>query len=216
MIRFLFSLVLVSCVLAIHYPGSVLPPAGENFADLPWSYKEVQTIASVVDMDAYTGAEATEDRFKSLAPHYRILHLATHGILDETNPMNSRLVFNRAYGSSEDGLLHAYEVYGMDLDADLVVLGSCRSGSGKFITGEGVVGLTHSFLHAGCGSVLMSLWPIDDKATAGLMIGLYRHMQSRIPVDEALRKAKLDMIHGTDPVLANPFYWAGVTKTGRR
>lgn len=215
MSRFFLSVVCLAISAIIHYPGEALPPQGESFADLPWTAREIEFLSSLPDADVYTGADATEDAFKEMAHRYRIVHLATHAVVDDSMPAYSKLILNRRHGSREDGLLHAYEIYGLDLRADLVVLGACRSGTGKFVRGEGVVGMTHAFLHAGSSSVVMSLWPIDDKATSTMMAVFYGGLHDGQSVDEALHAAKLSLINSGDPVLANPYYWAGMASMGK-
>src|SRR5262249_4311309 len=134
------------------------------------------------------------------------LHFATHGLLDQKRPELSGLVLSRAPGSREDGLLQVYEIFNLDLDADLVVLSSCDTGLGTSVSGEGIVGVTRALLYAGAQSVVVSLWQVDDTSTPDLMIGFYRHLDQDAGKAESLRQAKLEMIR--QGRFAHPFYWA--------
>ena len=106
----------------------------------------------------------------------------------------------------EDGLLQVYEVFNLRLSADLVVLSACETGLGKQVKGEGLIGLTHAFLYAGTPSVLVSLWSVQDRSTADLMVNLYQQMDRAQDKTEALRQAKLKLIKNSR--YAHPYYWA--------
>jgi CHAT domain-containing protein/Tfp pilus assembly protein PilF len=106
----------------------------------------------------------------------------------------------------EDGLLQVYEIFNLELNADLVVLSACETGLGKEVKGEGLVGLTHAFLYAGTPSVLVSLWNVQDRSTADLMVNLYQQLDRAQDKAEALRQAKLTLIQQRR--YAHPYYWA--------
>jgi len=146
---------------------------------------------------------------------YRILHFATHGELNDEHPELSRLVLSRfdAEGRPRNGMLYAHDVYDLDLDADLVVLSACRTALGKEVRGEGLVGLTQAFLYAGAGRVLVSLWQVDDEATAELMARFYRALlrDGEEPA-AALRSAQLAVRR--QPRWRAPYYWAGFVLQG--
>jgi CHAT domain-containing protein/tetratricopeptide (TPR) repeat protein len=144
---------------------------------------------------------------------YRILHFATHGFLDAVHPELSGLVFSLvdAHGRPRDGFLHAYEIYGLHLPADLVVLSACRTALGTEVRGEGLMGLTRGFMYAGAPRVLVSLWNISDHATADLMAGFYRSLlRQRLPPAAALRAAQLI----TRSHWPSPYYWAAFELQG--
>ena len=113
---------------------------------------------------------------------------------------------------SEDGLLQVYEVFDLKINADLVVLSACETGLGKEVKGEGLVGLTHSFLYAGTPSVLVSLWNVQDRSTADLMVNLYQELDRGRDKAEALRQAKLKVIRNKQ--YAHPYYWAPFVLVG--
>ena len=144
---------------------------------------------------------------------YRILHFATHGFLDAVQPELSGLVLSLvdAQGRPRDGFLHAYEIYGLHLPADLVVLSACRTALGAEVRGEGLMGMTRGFMFAGAPRVLVSLWSISDRATAELMARFYRCLlQQRLPPAAALRTAQL----ATRATWPAPYYWAAFELQG--
>jgi CHAT domain-containing protein len=105
------------------------------------------------------------------------------------------------------------EIFNLEINADLVVLSACQTGLGKLVRGEGMVGLTRAFLYAGSRRVAVSLWEVNDLATADFMKSFYEHMGSTSPA-AALRAAKLAMIHSTSPAYRHPYYWATFVLTG--
>jgi CHAT domain-containing protein len=116
-------------------------------------------------------------------------------------------------GAREDGVLHAYEIGRLDIRAGLVVLSACSTALGKAAGGEGLIGLTHAFMSAGAGSVLATLWRVDDRSMASLMTRFYRVL--RIPgatATEALQKAQLQLIDSLP--FSHPYFWAGVATFG--
>jgi CHAT domain-containing protein len=108
--------------------------------------------------------------------------------------------------TSEDGLLQVYEVFNLKLNAQLAVLSACQTGLGKQVRGEGLIGLTHAFLYAGAQSVLVSLWKVQDRSTADLMVRFYQQINDSETTSEALRRSKLKLIDGAR--YAHPYYWA--------
>ncbi len=143
--------------------------------------------------------------------NYRFVHFATHGLFDPARPELSGLVLSRLdpRGQPRDGwILRPHEVIRLDLPVEMVVLSACRTGLGREVRGEGLVGLTQAFFHAGAARVLVSFWPVDDRATAALMERLYRGiLQDGLRPAAALRSAQLSML-GETPWQA-PYYWAG-------
>jgi CHAT domain-containing protein/tetratricopeptide (TPR) repeat protein len=145
----------------------------------------------------------------------QIVHFATHGFLDTEHPELSALVLTMTdrNGAKTDGLMPLPDIYTLDLSADLIVLSACQTALGKDIKGEGLVGLTHSFLSAGAKSVAASLWKVDDRATAALMADFYVDMlQKGMTPAAALRSAKLKMM--SQKQWNPPYYWAGFVLQG--
>jgi tetratricopeptide (TPR) repeat protein len=146
---------------------------------------------------------------------YRIVHFATHGLIDAERPELSGLILSLVNdrGAQQDGLLRLHDIYNMRLNADLVVLSACQTALGKEINGEGLVGLTRGFMYAGAPRVVASLWQVSDVATAELMKRFYAGMlQKRLPASAALRRAQLEIAR--DPQWASPYFWAGFVLQG--
>lgn len=195
------------------------PPGGDDLRRLPFSGDEAAAILHLASPDASYGALGFEStREAALSPalgNYRIVHFATHGQFDDRHPELSRLVFSRfdPAGRARDGTLFAHEIEDLDLPADLVVLSACESALGQEVLGEGLVGLTQSFFHAGAERVVVSLWRVDDRATAELMARFYRGMLADgLAPAAALRRAQLSI--GSEPGWGAPYYWAGFVLQG--
>ena len=158
-------------------------------------------------------AGASEDRFvRDAVAGYSIIHFAGHGLYDPREPRNSGLLLGRKDGDRLDGILQAGEVFTLKLPTDLVVLSSCFSGFGEIDIAEGNLGIYRSFLVAGARSVVISLWDVDDRATAAFFVAFYGHLRSGRSVDESLRAAKQDMQQHVD--FHDPYYWAGFIAMG--
>jgi len=146
---------------------------------------------------------------------YRYLHFATHGYLDSERPGLSSLVLSMVdeQGKPQDGFLRANDIYNLELPAELVVLSACQTGLGKEIKGEGLVGLTRGFMYAGAARVVVSLWSVNDKATADLMTRFYEKMlkHGERP-SAALRAAQVEM--WKQKQWQSPYYWAAFTLQG--
>jgi CHAT domain-containing protein len=146
---------------------------------------------------------------------YRYLHFATHGYLDTERPSLSALVLSQVDQNNQplDGFLRVNDIYNTRLSADLVVLSACQTGLGKEVRGEGLMGLTRAFLYAGAPRVIVSLWNVNDRATAELMTKLYRNMlRADMRPAAALRAAQLEM--RKQKRWESPYYWAAFVQHG--
>jgi CHAT domain-containing protein len=181
---------------------------------LSWNQQEVRSIANHMNGTTFLGELALERTFKSEVTKYGVIHLAMHALVDDRKPMFSKLAFTASKDSIEDGFLNAYELYNMDISAQMVVLSACETGYGKLEKGEGIMSLAHAFTYAGCPSVVMSHWVADDQATAQLMELFYQHINKGMTKDEALQKAKIDFIKSADHIRQNPAFWAGFVLLG--
>ncbi|HEX6202677.1 MAG TPA: CHAT domain-containing protein, partial [Thermoanaerobaculia bacterium] len=191
-----------------------------RFARLPGTRLEAQAL-----LDALPGEAAVYSAFDFAASReavlggalagYRIVHLATHGVLDRRTPSLSGLVFSLVdeAGRPRDGYLPLHEIYGLRLDAELVVLSACHSGTGREMNGEGLVGLTRGFLEAGVPRLVVSLWQVGDSGSAELMRRFYRAwlVGDETPV-AALAEAQRSMWR--DPEWSAPYHWAGFQLVG--
>lgn len=188
-------------------------------ARLPFSRTEAAAIKAAapagqsmeaVDFDA-SRATATSEELSQ----YRIIHFATHGLLNSQHPQLSGMVFSLVdrHGKSQNGFLRLHEVYNLNLPAELVVLSACQTGLGKDVKGEGLVGLTRGFMYAGAARVVASLWGVDDSATAELMKRFYAKMLGDgLRPAAALRDAQVEM--WKQKRWQTPYYWAGFMLQG--
>ncbi len=200
-------------------PFAATEPIPRRFARIPFSRREAEAIHRYVDLDkSFTalGFEADKAVARSgVLADYRIVHFATHGVLNGEQPELSGLELSRfdARGQPRDGRLYAHEIYNLELNAEIVVLSACRTALGREMRGEGLVGLTHGFLHAGASRVLVSLWSVDDRVTAELMERFYRHLLADgLRPAVALRQAQLALWR--QPRRRAPSYWAAFVLRG--
>ena len=146
---------------------------------------------------------------------YQIVHFATHGVLDSEHPELSGIVLSSVdrTGKTTNGLMPLHDIYSLHLSSELTVLSACQTALGKDIKGEGLIGLTHSFMSAGTNTVVASLWKVDDRATAVLMADFYESMLQRgMSPSSALRSAKMKLMR--DKRWSAPYYWAGFVLQG--
>lgn len=200
--------------------GQVLRDFGPGLPRLFSSRQEAKAIIAAAP--AGTGMEAldfTANRATATNPllgQYRIVHFATHGILNDEYPELSGIVlslYDDRGRPQEDGFLRLHDIYNLNLPVDLVVLSACRTGLGKNIRGEGLIGLTRGFMYAGASRIVASLWKVDDEATAELMKRFYGYMlkDGRSPA-AALRQAQLSMRE--QKRWHDPYFWAGFILQG--
>jgi CHAT domain-containing protein len=176
--------------------------------------KEVTASASIWNGEYLVNQEATEENFKIKAKEATIIHIASHTIIDDEEPMNSKLVFSPGADTIEDGLLHTYELYNMQLNAQLACLSACNTGFGQIKSGEGVVSLAKGFFYAGIPNVMMSLWSVPDISTSEIMTAFYKELRRGIGKADALRNAKLKYLQEADSNTSDPYYWAAFTMIG--
>jgi tetratricopeptide (TPR) repeat protein len=199
----------------------------EKLDPLPEAERQVNVMKQIygaANSKVYIGAEASEERAKAEAGGYRVLHLATHGILNDSSPMYSRLLLAQADGDirkvREDGLLEAWEIMKLDLKADLTVLSACETARGHVGAGEGMIGLSWALFVAGCPTSVLSQWKVDSAGTTELMLEFHRQLKSQmatpatpIAAARALREAALKLQRSKE--YRHPFYWAGFVVTGK-
>ncbi|RKD89718.1 CHAT domain-containing protein [Mangrovibacterium diazotrophicum] len=178
--------------------------------------KEVEYVSEFMSGDIFKDSLAQETRFKQLAKDYDVLHLAMHTIMNDTLPMYSKLAFAKptADEKEDDGWLNTSEIYNMQLNARMAVLSACNTGSGKMQKGEGVMSLARGFLYAGCPSIIMTLWEVEDESGAEIMRSFYRFLSNGKNKADALRLAKLEHIENADPLKAHPHFWLAYVAVG--
>ncbi len=186
----------------------------EDLRPLPGARAEVAEIAKGFSADRRTiliGETAREDVVLAhpMFTNASHLHFATHALASSDLPEHSGLVLGSS--GTSDGLLQAFEIFDLSLDAEMVVLSGCETALGPELSGEGLIGLTRAFLYAGADSVVMSLWPVEDRSTRELMDSFYRLLADADPA-AALRGAKLEL--ADTPGFDHPFHWAPFVLVG--
>jgi CHAT domain-containing protein len=173
-----------------------------------------------------TGAEATEANLRRLAHGAGLLHFATHGIVRDERPLDSFLALSRDTAGGDDGRLTVQDIYGLDLQASLVVLSACRTGLGQ-LSSDGIVGLTRAFFYAGTPSVVATLWDVADEPTYRLVSTFYSRLAAAPDKALALRAAQVSMLRalragevkvgagpGAVTLPEHPVLWAGFVLVG--
>jgi CHAT domain-containing protein len=210
---------------------------GKTLEQMPEAVQQVQSLKQLYGpkrSKVFIRAEATEAQVKAEAARHGILHLAAHGVLNDRSPMYSHIVLAQTAGDAkigeeggeqgqeEDGLLEAWELMKMDLQADLAVLSACETARGRVSAGEGMIGLTWALFVAGVPTTVVSQWSVRSDSTARLMVEFHRQLRrspaagknSSAPVTkaEALRNAALTLMK--DASYGHPFHWAGFVVMG--
>lgn len=202
--------------------------SGENFrfveslnslVRLGASKTEADSIIEILgnsNADSFTGFAANRQRLLDVnAAEYKILHFATHGLIDENRSELSGIVLSRfdESGNKLDEFFRLHDIYAMNLNSDLVVLSACGTATGKEIRGEGLMSLNNAFLSVGAKTVMASLWKVEDQATLELMKDFYAAMANEnLTPSQALRKAQIKMWRSDR--YRSPFYWAAFTMQG--
>lgn len=193
----------------------------QDLCPLPEAETEVITLGQIygsANSKAFIGRDASEKTFKQIAPAYRTIHLATHGVLDNRHPLYSYLLLTKSEGDVEnDGLLEAREIMNMNLHADLAVLSACETARGRVGAGEGVIGMSWAFFVAGVRTTVVSQWKVNSASTSQLMVNFYKalkaeHVLGAETKATALRAAAISLMR--DQRYRHPFYWAGFVMMG--
>lgn len=195
---------------------------GKRWEPLPEASNEVLNSAKLYGAGrtkVYTEEDALEERIKTEAAPYSVVHFATHAWLNDVNPMYSYLQLARREHGQEDGLLEAREILDLDFRADLAVLSACETGTGKIRPGEGVIGLSWAFAVAGVPSTVASFWSVESKSTSQLMVEFHRQLVSTkrrkrggLAKAAALRRSQLKLLASEE--FNHPYYWAGFNLVG--
>ena len=183
-----------------------------------YAARELASLRAVAGKDTllFSGFDATPENLKETdLTRFAILHFATHGVLDPKRPENSGLFLSMVdrEGKAQNGFVSLQDIYALHAPVDLVVLSACRTGLGKDVRGEGLIGLTRGFMYAGASSVLASLWKVDDEATSELMKRLYINMLQHDMTPAAALRAAQNSIR-QEPQWRSPYFWAAFTLQG--
>ncbi|WP_281614314.1 CHAT domain-containing tetratricopeptide repeat protein [Flammeovirga sp. SubArs3] len=188
----------------------------EIYSSLPGTLSEVREIESIANTQGWSTStymykKATKSNLLSASKQgYKYLHFATHGFVDEESPNQSFIFLNGE--EEEPNLLHASEIYNLELNSKLVTLSACETGLGKISKGEGLIGLSRSLKYAGVENSIVSLWTVDDISTALLMQYFYEEIVKGENISKALKKAKIKLIKGS--LYSSPYYWAAFSHIG--
>lgn len=223
-IQYNFSATLLNRSSETNTTDGALLLAPVNFSEaslqtLPGSESETKSIHAMleensINSDLKTYTEASEAFIKNNAlSNYRFVHMATHGLVNESVPELSCVYF--ANGDNEnDGTLYTNEIYTLSFNAELISLSACETGLGQVARGEGIIGLGRAFTYAGAQNLMVSLWTVSDASTANLMIDFYQNKVAKnMALSEALQQAKLKLLQSSD--YSAPYYWAPFILIGK-
>jgi CHAT domain-containing protein len=197
----------------------------KQLVPLPYAQIEVENIVegltNLNDKTTFVDSASTEKTFKATAPHARILHLATHSEVSDRDPLFSSIYLSRhthTHGASADesgnltGRIFAYELFGLNLANDLIMLNSCESGSGSYLQGAGIMGFSRALRYAGANSLILNSWSVNDMMASEFANQFYKNLNTGMTKAEALRTAKLYMLKNNN---ANPHYWGTYVLVGQ-
>jgi CHAT domain-containing protein len=184
-----------------------------RFPELKGAESEAHAVKKLSGGKVFKGRKSTESMFKSNAGKFLVLHIASHTLLDAVNPFLSCVLLTPK-DTTEDGLLYAWEIGQMKLNAQLVVLSGCNSGYGVLKKNEGLISLARSFLYTGVRTIAFTLWPAADQAGSAISTNFYKGIKKRLTLDVAMQAAKLNFIAEADPVKAHPYFWANYIIVG--
>lgn len=185
--------------------GTLLPLLG--------TIEEIEFAKNLFQGDFFMNKEATESNFKNaLSSTYAILHIASHAIVDDKNPAQSKLVLSP--GSTDDGMLYTSEINDLNLESDLVILSACNTGVGQITNGEGINSLARSFAHAGSQNILMSLWPISHRSTTSLIKEYYKALIDGNSKRNSLNDAKNAFLNNVPAAYHHPYFWGSFVYYG--
>ena len=198
--------------------GEIIEVANRHLSliPLPGVQREVEEIAKIINTKIFRGEDATEYNFRNNAEKYDILHLAMHAFINDSLPAFSSLAFTQTESEdpTKNGLLNTMDIYNFKLNAKLTVLSACNTGSGQLRKGEGIMSLARGFFYAGCPSMIMSLWEVEDQSGTQIMTSFYKNLKKGKDKDESLRLAKLEYLESVSSRRAHPHYWLGFVSIG--
>lgn len=197
------------------------PQIKETFRDkvlskLAYADDEVKEVASLLSGKSFLNEKATKTNFLKHSPQYEVVHVATHSFIDTENDSTAFIVFNQSDGE-DDFLLSLAEVYGLQLNAELIALSGCQTGTGALQRSEGVMSLARAFRFAGSNSLIASQWSISDRASSIIMKEFYTQLKQGVSKDEALQQAKLRYLNNDElssPAYRIPAYWGAMILIG--
>lgn len=194
--------------------GTSVLESGSTLPSLPFAAVEVNNIRQIYENHqscrVFVDEEVNFSNFKAYAPQSQVMHLATHSEVSPHDPLFS-VIYLGGDDPDNQSHIHAYELFEMNLQNELVVLSSCESGAGAYVRGGGIAGLNRAFRFAGAQSMAMNLWPVRDETAARLNTQFYRNLHEGNPKDKALREAKLYYLNNRN---SDPFWWGAMMMYG--
>ncbi|MBQ4819294.1 CHAT domain-containing protein [Aquimarina sp. MMG016] len=182
-----------------------------NLMQLALSQEEINRGAAIFDGKIFTNKNASLKNFLEHGPDADIIHLSLHGLVDVDDPSRSCIVFD---DHQKEFILSPQDLYGNRLQADLVLLSACHSASGKIYNGEGVQGMSKSFLLGGAHNIMSSLWNASEASSMAITTSFLENIHADLPVDEALHQSKLDYLSKAEPNKKHPYYWGNFILLG--
>ncbi len=184
-----------------------------NYTPLPWASELAGEASGFFRSLLLEGDKATAASFRTYASAGDILHIGTHAVADDSDPLNSYLVLS---GGSDNNyeLVRGHDIFNTEINARCAVLTACETAVGSLKGGEGMVSLARAFSYAGCPNMVVTLWPVDDEQTSRIASSFYRHVADGRSFGEALHQAKTEYLSAARGDLRHPFYWAGLVYYG--
>lgn len=182
---------------------------------LLYNEQEVKTSAELMNGQAFIGNQAQESLLKEKRKGTYLFHFATHAIAEEEDLMRSRLYLSADTANEEDGILYAYEIYGLSLQSPLTILSACQTGGGALQRGEGIMSLARAFQYAGSEQILTTLWRADDRSGADISTDFLTNIWEQRPAEEALKLARNNWLEQSDSYHCHPYFWAGYILIGQ-
>ena len=186
---------------------------GTSYPALPETQREIEQAQALFGGEAFINSQATKANLSKVGST-GILHLATHGLVDDSDPMQSKLLFWSDGEVQQDGSLSALEIYNMELQSKLAILSACNTGVGKINKGEGILNLSRAFQYAGSPNIIMSLWQATDFSTSFIIRSFLENVKDGNTLDKSLQQAKLSYLNSADPYQAHPANWASFVFMG--
>ncbi len=186
----------------------------QSLKNLPFAKDEVYNILKSQGGRAYYDKNATKSNFLKHANSNNIIHLAMHTIINDSLPLQSKLVFYEDMNDTSSNHMFTHEIYNMDLSASMVTLSACNTGTGKFRKGEGIMSLARGFVYAGVPSIVMTLWEAQDESGSKIMSKYYEYLKEGLTKDVAMQQAKLSMLNNANMAKSHPFFWSAYIISG--
>ncbi len=186
----------------------------DSLGSIPGAREEAIYINKLLGGDLFIDDRATENAFKNNVLKGDIIHLSMHTLLNDREPMYSKMIFDMKADTVEDGMLNTFEVYNIPFRSKMVFLSSCNTGSGFLQSGEGVMSLARGFFYSGSPSVIMSLWEVDDLSGSEMVKNFYAYLKKGYTKSRSLRKARMDYLSGADQMRSHPYFWSTMVIIG--